>query len=69
MQEKRKECRILMGKSEENRQLVRPKHRWKDIILMHLMGVGCGSVDWIDLAQDMDPWRALVNRVINILVP
>ena len=52
-----------MGKPEGKTPLVRPRHRWKDNIKMDVQEVGCGSMDWIKLAQDRDRWRALVNAV------
>ena len=61
--------RVLVGKPEGNRPLGRPKRRWEDNIKMDLHGVGCEGMDWIDVAQDRDRWRALVNAVMNILVP
>jgi hypothetical protein len=67
MGEKRKACRILVGKPEEKRPLGRP--RWEDNIIMDLREIGWGGMDWIDLAQDMDQWRALVNTVMNFRVP
>ena len=60
---------VLVGKPEGKRQLGRPRHRWEDNIKMDLQGVGCGSMDWIKLAQDRDRWRALVNAVMNLRVP
>jgi hypothetical protein len=56
---------ILVGKPERNR----PRCMWVDNINMDLGEIGWGSVDWIDLAQDMDQWRALVNMVMNLWVP
>jgi len=67
--ERRDVYRILLGKSEEKRPLGRPKHTWEDNIQMDLQEVGCGGVDWIELAQDSDRWRALVNAVMNLRVP
>jgi hypothetical protein len=65
MVEKRNADRILMGKPEGKRPLERPRRGWVDIIKMDLMG----GMDWIDLAQDRDQWRALVNTVLNLRVP
>jgi hypothetical protein len=59
---------VLMGKPEGKRPLGRPRHRWKDGIRMDLREIGWGSVDWIQLAQDRDRWRALVNMVMNLWV-
>ena len=58
-----------MGKPEGKRPLGRPRRRWEDNIKMDLQVVGCGGVEWIELAQDRDMWRALVNVVMNVLVP
>jgi hypothetical protein len=49
--------------------LRRPRLRWVDDIKMDLQEVGCGCMDWIELAQDRDRWRALVNTVMNLRVP
>jgi len=62
-------CRVLVGKPERKKPLVRPKRRWEDNIKMDLEEVGCGDMDWIELAQDGDRWRALVNVVMNLRVP
>ena len=61
--------RILVGKLEGKRPLGRPRCRWEDNIKMDLLEVVCGGVDWIELAQDKDRWRALVNAVMNLRVP
>ena len=60
---------ILVGKPEGKKQLGRPRRIWEDNIKMDLQEVGCGDKDWIELAQDSDRWRALVNAVMNIRVP
>jgi hypothetical protein len=58
--------RVLVGKPEGKRPLGRPRRRWDDNIKMDLLEVGCGGRDWIELAQDRDRWRTLVNAVMNI---
>jgi len=61
--------RVLVGKPEGKRLLGRPRLRWEDNAKMDLQEVGCEGMDWIDLAQDRDRWRALVNAVMNLGVP
>jgi hypothetical protein len=63
------EERPLVGKPEGKRPLGRPRRRWEDNIKMDLQEVGCGGMDWIELAQDRDRWRALLNAVMNLQVP
>jgi hypothetical protein len=57
-----------MGKLVGKRPFGRPRLRWEDGIRMDLKEIGWGSVDWIQLAQDWDRWRALVNTVMNLRV-
>ena len=62
--------RVLVGKPEGKRPLVRPRRRWEDNIKTDLQKVECGGIiDWMELAQDRDRWQALVNVVMNLLVP
>jgi len=61
--------RVLVGKPEGKRPLGRPRRRWEDNIKMDLQEVAGGGMDWIDLAQDRDRWRALVTAVMNLRVP
>jgi len=69
MGEDRGVYRVLVGKPEGRRPLGRPRRRWEDNIRMDLREVGCGYVDWMELAQDRDRWRALVSAVMNLRVP
>ena len=69
MGEEREAYRVLVGKQEGKRPLGRPRRRWVDNIRMDVQEVGCGYVDWIGLAQDMDRWRTLVSAVMNLRVP
>jgi hypothetical protein len=61
--------RVLVGKPAGKRRLVRPRRRWEDNIKMDLHEVGCGGMDWIELARGRDRWRALVNAVTNLRIP
>jgi hypothetical protein len=61
--------RVLVGKPQGKKPLERPRRRWDDNINMDLQEVGCEGVDWIELAQDRDRWRDLVNAVMNLRVP
>ena len=61
--------RLLVGKPDVKRQLERRRRRWKDNIKMDLQYVGCGGTDGIELAQDRDRWRALVNAIMKLRVP
>ena len=69
MGETRGVYRVLVGKPEGKRPLGRPRRRWEDNIKMVLQKVGCVDMDWIELAQDRDRWRTLVNTVMNFRVP
>ena len=69
MGDRRGVYRVLVGKHEGKRPLGRPRRRWENNIKMDLQEVGCGGIDWIELAQDRDSWRALVYAVMNIRVP
>jgi hypothetical protein len=61
--------RVLVGKPEGKRPLERHRRRWEDNVKMDRWEVGCGSMDWIELAKDRDRLRALVNVVMNLRVP
>jgi hypothetical protein len=69
MGETRNAYRILVGKPEGKRPLGRPRRRWVDNIKMDLRKREWDGVDWIELAQDRDQWRALVNTVMNLRIP
>ena len=68
MREGRGVYSVLVGKHEGKRPLGRPRRRWEDNIKMDLEIVGCGGMDWIELAQYKDRWQALVNVVMNLSV-
>ena len=61
--------KVLVGKPEGKRPLGTPRRRWEDNIKTDLQEVGGGCGDWMELAQDRDRWRALVNTVMNLRVP
>jgi hypothetical protein len=61
--------KVLAGKPEGMRPLGRTRHEWEDNIKVDLQEVGCGGMDWIELVQDRDRWKALVNAVMNLRVP
>jgi hypothetical protein len=61
--------RVLVGKLVGKRPLGRPRRRWEDNIKMDLQEIGGGRVDWMELVQDRDSWRALVGTVRNFRVP
>ena len=69
MGEERGVYRVLVGKPEGKRPLGIPRRRWEDNIKMDLQEVGCGGMDWIELAQDRDRWRTLVTVVMYLRVP
>jgi hypothetical protein len=69
MGETRNVHRILVGNPQGKRPLGRPRHRWVDNIIMGLRKIGWDGMDWIDLAEDRDQWRTLVNAAMNLRVP
>jgi len=69
MEERRGVYGVLVGKPKGKRLLERLRCRWEDNIKVDLQEVGCGGMDWIELAQDRYRWQALVNAVMNHWVP
>jgi hypothetical protein len=67
--ETRNAYRVLVGNPEGKRPLGRRRHRWVDNIKMDLREIRCDGMDWIDLAENRDQWRPLVNTVMNLPVP
>ena len=67
--EKGGKYRVLVGKPVRKGPLGRRRRIWKDNIKMDLQEVGCEGMDWIELAQDWERWRALVNTIMNLRVP
>ena len=60
---------VLVGKSEERRQLGKPRHKWQDSIKINLREVRWGVMDWIDLAQDRERWLLVLNAIMNLRIP
>jgi hypothetical protein len=69
MGERRGLFRILLGKHERKKLLWRPRRSWEDNVKMDLQELGCGGMDWIELAQDWNRRRTLVNAVMNLRFP
>jgi hypothetical protein len=67
--EKRNTYRLLLRKPEGKRSVLRPRRRWVENIKTDLGKIEWGGMDWFDMAQDMDQWRAIVNTVMNLRVP
>jgi hypothetical protein len=63
------QVQILVGKAEGKTPLGRPRRRWVSNIIIYLGDIGCCGMDWIDLAQNRDQWRAPVNTAMNPRVP
>ena len=68
MEEGRSAFKLLTGKPTGKRPLGRPRHCWEDNIRMDLKEIGINTKNWVDLAQDRDYWRALVNVTLNLWV-
>ena len=69
MEEARSAFKILTGKPSGKRPLGRPRRRWENNIRINLEEIGINAGNWVDSAQDMDYWRALVNAALNLQVP
>jgi hypothetical protein len=69
MGKRRGVCGVLVEKPKGKRPFGKPRRRWEDNTKMDLQEIGCGGMDWIDLAQNRDEWRAFVNTVMNLRVP
>jgi hypothetical protein len=69
MEEVRGAYNILVGRPEGRRPVGRPRRRWEDNFKIDYRETGFGNVDWINLAQDRDTWRALVNTIMDLRVP
>jgi hypothetical protein len=67
--ERRAVYSVLVGKDKRKRPLGRPRRRWENNIKMDIQEVVCEGMVWIDLGQDRDRWRTLVNAVMNLRVP
>jgi len=61
--------RVLVGKPDGKGPLGRPRHRWEGNIKMDIQEMGYGGMDWMELAQNRDRWRKLVNAVMNLRFP
>jgi hypothetical protein len=69
MGDRRGAYRVCVGRPHTRRPLARPGYRWEDNFKMDLQEVGWRGMDWIDLAQDRNRWRVLVNAVMKLRVP